>query len=228
MLIPKELKRHLKKLKGNVLQNLNRISSTEAVFTSIYKNRRWGDGESLSGTGSKIEQTRTIVRLLPQIFERYKITRILDIPCGDFHWMQNVNLSDTEYKGADIVADLIQNNVRWHSRDHVNFFVANIIADKLPRVDMVLSRDCLVHFSDRHIFKAIRTIKKSASKFLLTTTFPDHSNSNIVTGSWRALNLQAEPFCLPPPLELFNEGFHPKSSGISDKSLALWRISDLP
>lgn len=165
---------------------------------------------------------------MPQIFHQYEIKSILDIPCGDFHWMQNVDLSAIEYNGADIVSDLIQNNVRGHTRDHINFFVANIIADKLPRVDMVFSRDCLVHFSDKHIFNAICNIKQSKSKFLLTTTFPDHSNSNIVTGSWRALNLQAEPFCLPPPIELFNEGFHVKGSGVSDKSLALWRISDLP
>src|SRR5688572_28441319 len=186
MLILKESKKRLTRLKANVLQNLNRMRSVEGVFASIHKNRRWGDSESVSGTGSKVEQTRKVAELLPQIFQQYEIKSILDIPCGDFHWMQNVDLSGVEDNGADIVPELIQNNAKSHARNYINFFVANLITDKLPCADLVFSRDCLVHSSDRHIFSTIRNIKESKSRFLLTTTFPDHTNSNIVTGSWRA------------------------------------------
>ncbi len=227
-MIPKNVRYKLGRLRGNVLQNFNRLRSVEAIFTSIYNNHRWGDDESVSGTGSKIEQTKGIAAFMPQLFRKYNIRSVLDIPCGDFNWMQHVDLSTVNYLGADIVPGLISKNTRSYAAPHVNFFVADIIKDELPKVDLVFCRDCFVHFSDNHISAAIENIKNSGAEFILTTTFPHHSNFDIVTGNWRALNLQSEPFCLPQPLELFIEGFHPEKTGISDKSLALWRVSDLP
>ena len=35
---------------------------------------------------------------------------MLDIPCGDFYWMKEVDLKDIEYIGADIVDELIKKN----------------------------------------------------------------------------------------------------------------------
>jgi hypothetical protein len=228
MQIQQKLRYHLIKLKGNILQNVNRARSVKSIFSSIYFNHRWGDGESVSGTGSKLEQTKTIAAHLPHLFRQYSIQKVLDVPCGDFNWMRHVDLSKVQYHGADIVAPLIQRNKQLHMSPQVNFFVADIIEDELPRADLILCRDCLVHFSYGHIKKAITNIKKSNSLFLLTTTFPKHENSDIVTGSWRPLNMETEPFCFPAPLELFNEGYHKGDSGISDKALALWRIADLP
>ena len=227
-MIPKNVRYTLGRLRGNVLQNFNRLRSVEAIFTSIYNNHRWGDNESVSGTGSKIEQTKAIAAFMPRLFRKYNIRNVLDIPCGDFNWMQHVDLSAINYVGADIVPALISKNTRSYAAQHVNFFLADIITDKLPKVDLVFCRDCFVHFSDKHISAAIENIKKSGTELILTTTFPHHSNFDIVTGNWRPLNLQTEPFCFPQPLELFNEGFHPEKTGISDKSLALWRVSDLP
>ena len=47
---------------------------------------------------------------LPKVFDDFGIHTILDIPCGDFHWMKHVSLDSINYTGADIVADLIQKN----------------------------------------------------------------------------------------------------------------------
>ena len=227
-MIPKNVRYTLGRLRGNVLQNFNRLRSVEAIFTSIYNNHRWGDEESVSGTGSKIEQTKGIAAFMPLLFRKYDIRNVLDIPCGDFNWMQHVDLSTINYVGADIVPALINKNTLSYAAPHVNFFLADIIKDRLPKVDLVFCRDCFVHFSDKHISTAIENIKLSGAEFILTTTFPRHSNFDIITGNWRALNLQIKPFYFPQPLELFNEGFHPEKTGIADKSLGLWRVSDLP
>ena len=228
MLIRKDLKNRLVRLKGNVLQNFNRLRSVESIFSSIYRNRRWGNEESVSGTGSRIHETRTIAEFLPAIIQRYSIRSLLDVPCGDFNWMKQVDLSAVEYYGADIVDALIRKNIKLYAAQRFNFFRADMIQDQLPRVDLIFSRDCLVHFSYHHIFETLDRIKESKSGFFLTTTFVEHSNVDIVTGSWRPINLQREPFCFPPPIELVNEGYHSSASGVADKSLALWRISDLP
>ena len=57
------------------------------------------------------------------------------------------------------------------------------------------------------------------------TTFPDHVNTNdIEMGKWRALNLEAEPFNLPKPLHIINEGL---VGDAYDKSMALWTVEDI-
>ena len=228
MLIRNGLKNRLIRLKGNVLQNFNRIRSVESIFSSIYTNHRWGGEESVSGNGSRIDETRVIAEYIPDLVQRYTIRSMLDIPCGDFNWMRYVDLLAVDYYGADIVDALVRTNIRRYAAKGVNFFRADMTKDHLPGVDLIFSRDCLVHLSYQHIFEAIDRVRESRSRFFLTTTFVEHSNVDIVTGSWRPINLQREPFCFPAPLEVVNEGYHGRESGVGDKSLALWRISDLP
>ena len=221
-----EIVKSLRILKGNVLRNINRVRSVRSIFQSIYVNREWGDDESVSGTGSKRGQTTRIALMLPLLCREYNIKTILDIPCGDFNWMRFVKLSSLSYHGADIVPALVERNISAYTSENIRFFIADVIRDDLPKVDLILSRDCFVHLSDKHVLRAIENIKRSNSGLLLTTTFPEHQNSNIVTGSWRPINLEREPFSFPVPLSLINEGFH--TGEIGDKSLGLWRISDLP
>ena len=106
------------------------------------------------------------------------------------------------------------------------FHVGDVLTESLPKADVVLCRDCLVHFSARNVRRAVANIIRSGSTYLLTTTFPRrHSNRTIVTGDWRPLNLCAAPFNFPQPLQVISEE-HPEP--YADKSLGLWRISDLP
>lgn len=69
--------------------------------------------------------------------------------------------------------------------------------------------------------KALKSIRESGSRYLLTTTFPG-KNRDIVTGQWRKLNLQADPFNLPAPLKLFSEQC--TEPGGEDKALGLWAL----
>ena len=83
---------------------------------------------------------------------------MLDIPCRDFQWMKNVDLSSVEYIGADIVNELIQINDRKYSKKGTNFQQLNLIQDKLPKVNLVFCRDCLVHLSFSDTFLALNNI----------------------------------------------------------------------
>ncbi|MDP9278351.1 MAG: class I SAM-dependent methyltransferase, partial [Gemmatimonadota bacterium] len=99
----------------------------------------------------------------------------------------------------------------------------------LPEADVILCRDCLVHFSFANIVAAFRTIKASGAEYLLTTTFPDREiNNDIVDGDWRPLNLEASPFLLPAPVDVIVEGCMEEGGAYADKALAVWRIADLP
>jgi len=202
--------------------------SAERIFTAIYHGDRFGGTDSASGAGSDLDQTRVIIRELPRLFRELSISTILDIPCGDFYWMNSVDLGGLEYRGADIVDDLIRSNKEEYKRKNVEFQCLNIIDDRLPKVDLVLCRDCLVHFSFKDILLALDNICNSNSEYLLTTTFPlRKENHDIFTGRWRTLNLEIPPFSFPPPLRVINEEYSEHEGAYGDKSLGLWRIEDI-
>ena len=132
--------------------------STEDVFTGIYRDNAWGGIDSASGPGSDPSQTRILISELQALLEDLNISTMLDIPSRDFQWMKNVDLSSVEYIGADIVNELIQINDRKYSKKGMNFQQLNLIKDKLPRVDLVFCRDCLVHLSFSDTFLALNNI----------------------------------------------------------------------
>jgi hypothetical protein len=205
----------------------DRSKSMRNVFTEIYRNNSFGGIDSRSGTGSDLIQTDEIRRSLPGLLKDISAKTVLDIPCGDFHWMKDVELG-ARYIGADIVAELIEQNQKLYGNECRSFTTLDLVTDKLPKVDLIFCRDVLVHFSFEDIFSALRNIKCSDSNFLLTTTFTGRdSNTDIVTGQWRPLNLEKPPFALPSPILIINEKCTEGDGSWGDKSLGLWRISDI-
>ena len=94
---------------------------------------------------------------------------------------------------------------------------------------MILSRDCLGHFSFKTLKRAIRNLKASGATWLLTTTFPElERNEDIEDADWRPLNFERAPLNWPAPEEIINERCTEAGGAYADKSLALWRLSDLP
>ena len=198
------------------------------VFTDIYRRRFWGDQDSVSGPGSDFEQTRAVTEELPRLLRELDISTLFDIPCGDFHWMSNVELGQVDYLGADIVKQLIRQNEKRYQGPGRRFRCLNLIEDPLPEVDLVLCRDCLVHFSFEDLFKALRNLCRSRSRYLLTTHFPACTeNRQIATGDWRALNLVLAPFLLPEPRRVITENCTLEGGLHGDKCLALWELEEI-
>ena len=203
-----------------------RVSSKER-FREIYLRGTWGGTESASGPGSSLEETRVLRRVFPDILREMSVRSMLDIPCGDFHWMQHVDLSDVDYVGADVVPEMVAANARFATAN-ISFRRLNVMSDELPAVDLVLCRDCLPHFSFRDARKALENIAASGSRLLLTTTFTDRqTNHDINTGDFRALNLERPPFALLPALQLFNEECTLYDHALTDKSMGLWRLDQV-
>ncbi|MGI8892652.1 MAG: class I SAM-dependent methyltransferase, partial [Bacteroidia bacterium] len=178
----------------------------DEIFTAIYKKNYWSGNQSFSGRGSDLSQVSEIQKQIPLLLKKYNIKTILDLPCGDFFWMKELDLSNVSYIGADIVEELIEENKRRYQEDNISFTVLDLTQDDLPQVELIICRDCLVHLSFEHITKSIKNIKRSNSTYLLTTSFTAHNkNINIPTGNWRPLNLMVKPYNWPSPLEIINE-----------------------
>lgn len=193
------------------------------VFEDIYKSNTWGDKESASGTGSSLKATDHLRVELPALLKKYNIRSMLDLPSGDFNWMQSIDLKNIQYTGADIVPEIVERNKKFEAEQR-KFVQLNLISDPLPSCDLILVRDCLVHLPFAQAQEAVENIKKSNIQYLLATHFPDVQNKDIQMGQWRPLNLCAEPFSFPAPLEILSENLPGK---YKSKSLALWRVKDL-
>lgn len=170
---------------------------------------------------------------LPGLLRRFGIRRLLDIPCGDFNWMKEVELELEWYIGADLVEELIGQNAARFSGSaggSVRRFVRlDLTRDPLPEADLVLCRDCLVHFSSADIARAIGNLRRSGSRYLLATTFTGRRpHRDIVTGDWRPLNFERPPFRFPAPIATLDEKCQAEGGRYADKRLALWRVQDLP
>lgn len=197
-------------------------------FDSIYRGNGFVGTESLSGVGSTLFQTRVVRRELPILFKELAVRSVLDIPCGDFHWMREVDLGSVEYIGADVVEGLVRANNERYRQPGRRFEVVDLIAGPLPAADLIFCRDCLVHLPIADIKSALQTIGDSGATWLLTTTFLEcQHNRELDAAGWRALNLERPPFNLPPPERIILERCTEAGGRAADKALGLWRIATL-
>lgn len=208
-----------------------------ARFTRMYETNLWDGAESRSGDGSSLAATARVRAELPALFHQLGVRRLLDVPCGDFHWMAHVDLAAAgviAYVGGDVVEELVAANRARYSAASRTFVQVDLTAGPLPTVagsaaDSVLCRDCLVHLSFANIARALRVVRASGARYLITTTFLERTaNFDVVDGDWRPLNFERAPFDFPPPVAVLVEGCEEEGGAYADKALAAWPIPDLP
>jgi hypothetical protein len=198
-------------------------------FERILNTNLWGAAASVSGLGSEADATATLRAELPGLLRRFGVTSLLDAPCGDAGWINAANLGVTLI-GVDIVPELIAQLTARADRGEIrgDYRLADITRDALPRCDAILCRDCLVHLSFANIDLAIENFRRSGATWLITTTFPDwQTNADCEDGDWRALNFEHAPFSWGAPAALLNENCTEAGGGWRDKSLGVWRLSEI-
>ena len=207
-----------------------------ARFTRIHETNLWNNAESRSGDGSSLGMTARLRAELPALLRALGVRRLLDVPCGDFHWMAHVDLEAagvTDYVGGDVVEAIVAANVACHAAPHREFVRVDLTTGPLPDVagavaDALLCRDCLVHLSFANIARVIDVVRRSGIRYLIATTFLDRAaNGDIVDGNWRPLNLERAPFSFPPPVAVLVEGCEEEGGAYDDKALGAWLVSDL-
>jgi hypothetical protein len=202
--------------------------SHEAIFTEqLYQKNLWPVQKSISGPGSDLDHTKTIRKELPILAAELGISSILDIPCGDFSWMQMVDFGPCKYIGADIVEELVSRNNQQYASNGRKFIKLNILNDELPTVDLILCRDLFIHFPYGDIAKALTNIRKSRSKYFLTTShLLTTKNHDILAGQYRPINLLLRPFSFPTPIRIIYEDVLEGDTN-TGRTLSLWKVSDI-
>ncbi|WP_065286749.1 hypothetical protein [Mycolicibacter kumamotonensis] len=184
--------------------------------------------ETYSGWGSKVGLTKPIRDWLPSIFERYGIKTMLDAPCGDRNWIQHVDLTGIDYTGWDVEPFIIDHN-RARFPD-CNLSVVNLLTvDSVPKVDLILCRDFMIHLPNECITLVLEKFKASGSRYLAATHYPgapndascplDGGDENLPGYYCRPINLEAAPFSLAGRIEGV-----PEFPGGSNHELALFDL----
>lgn len=204
--------------------NMLLLKSSEDKFTWIYKYKHWGNIETVSGTGSTLNYTMNLRKELSPLIKKYSIKSLFDAPCGDFNWMKEFLFSENlNYIGGDIVKPLIDSlNKKFHS-NKISFIHFDLTKNIPPETDMMICRDCLFHLSNNEIKNVLQNFIDSKIPFLLTTTHINSgklfSNSDIVTGNFRLLDLTSDPFNLPIEVLFSIEDWMPPEPA---RKMCLW------
>jgi hypothetical protein len=204
-------------------------SHEQEVFEKIYSNNDWNDAESVSGPGSTLAATRLLRQNLQEVLNTLGISSLVDAPCGDMNWMRHLTHAFKPYIGIDIVPELIAKLRADPSLKGKHFQLNNIVTDILPQSDAIFCRDCLVHLPFAMIHQAIENWRLAGFKYLMVTTFPNHSeNKDCEVGQWRPLNFCAAPYHWPAPRLLISEFPEEMDWEYRDKSIGVWRLEDIP
>ena len=189
--------REAQRIKKRILRH----EDLEGRFTEIYRLNSWGSGESASGPGSSLAETKNLRERLPELIEKLSIRTVFDAPCGDFNWMKHViHQLKVEYIGGDIVAPVIEENRKMFGTGSIQFIHVDLVRDSFPRVDLVICRDCLFHLSYADARQVLHNFCKSGSSYLLTTTHLDTDefvNVDISTGDFKNIDLFSAPYNFP-------------------------------
>ncbi len=196
----------------------------DQVFSRYYRENHWGNPESRSGKGSSLAGSQYVREILPTWFRDYGIRRLLDAPCGDFHWMRHLVSELDEYVGADIVADLVRDVSERFGGPGVRFIQADLTRDPLPQMDAALCRDFLGHLPLALGLAALANLRRSGATYLISHSDPGE-NRDVPVGGFVWINLCAPPFDFPEPLA---EAAEPHNGGKNVRRIGLWRFSDLP
>lgn len=203
----------------------------KTTFTKIYEHNSWGGKESRSGPGSDSIATEKLKSKLVQLFKELEITSIVDCACGDFNWMKDVvvQVPNIDYLGVDIVDKVIEENNKKYRYSNCFFGVLDIVEDLLPKADLIICRDCLVHLSHNNINKFLKNFIESGSRYLLATSFTADRANEGINGAygWFPINLQKAPFSLPKPLRVIDEEYKLAAGTQLDKCMLLWSREQL-
>jgi hypothetical protein len=164
---------------------LNQNFVRKFIFYLIYKTNHWNRYQKInknnilvSGPGSipGSIQTKNIIDNLDFFIKKNNIKSILDMPCGDFSWMQDLIKKNNyiNYTGYDIVEDIIfYNNKKYYVS--INKILDNIKRSKVKFVACSNNNNAI-------------------------------NNKDIAVGQHRKINLTIEPFYMNEIFYAFSEG----------------------
>jgi SAM-dependent methyltransferase len=187
-------------------ETTNFRSAKEFVGFGV-REKEQGRRESISGPGSSLRATADTRKFLRDCLRELNVLSILDLGCGDWNWMREVELINGEgepvqYQGWDADEALVANLNRAYGSDTCRFLCADIITEEYPQVDLIIARDVLFHLPLELATTVVDRARKTA-RYMLSTSFlgvtqnDDIQQYNDIVGwGFHKINLNAHPINL--------------------------------
>lgn len=168
-----------------------------------------GRRESASGPGSSRAAAEPALRLLRRSLAERGIGSILDLGCGDWNWMRDLNLPSAgtdrviRYQGWDASETLVADLQTEYGRPGlIDFATCDLTTAPLPPVDLVILRDVLFHLPLDLALRVVTRVR-ATSRYLLSTSFLGMAENADISpylpiDGWgfHRINLNAAPFDL--------------------------------
>jgi hypothetical protein len=219
-----KLIRIFKRLKG--IPHSHLVGRTNADrFSAIYDQKVWafiGEGGSLSGPGSNAWATQDLVADLGSVLAELKVRHLVDIGCGDFGWMRNVQ-GDFQYTGVDVVQGVVSRLNDMFRSESRAFILADATVDDIPGGDAALCREVHFHLCFEDVWNIVRNLKRHNYRYLIATS--DNNtwfNADITSGDHRPLNLQKAPFRFPEPIRAIKD-----DKVAQQRIIGVWRLAEI-
>ncbi len=218
-----------------------RLSNFEAAQTFAdfgLADRDAGNRESASGPGSSRIIAQKTIELLNSTINAKNIRSILDLGCGDWNWMADVDLSQPpngaklRYQGWDASEKLVDELTRKYGiADEIEFNVRDITTAPLPKVDLIIARDVLFHLPIEIAVPLVNRIKLSCAYLVSTSFFDSQTNTDIAPYNaiegwgYYKINLNIPPFSLSQHLDVaYRE--KPEKLGAAPRYICLYDFTE--
>ena len=155
----------------NILINLN--------------NKLFGSGKKSLNLNNKF-----YINCLNQNIEKYNISSIIDIGCGNWEIYENINMNNINYLGIDNDENIIKLNLEKYGNDTIKFIKKDILKyDDIPKVDLFIIKDVIQEMSNDNIKKIIDKIIGLKPKLIIITSdilpYSINYNLNVKNGLYR-------------------------------------------
>ncbi len=176
--------------------------SNEDAFTRIYDEKLWGEnenGEGTSGTGSTVASTVEYRALVQKFMKDHRIKSVVDIGCGDWEFSRLMNWDGIDYTGLDVVKSVINKNKQKYAKSNIRFIHADISKYNLPKGDLLLCKDVLMHLPNKDVASVLRNFKKYMYCLVTNNISKNRNykiNRDIKRGGFRFVDVTRPPFNL--------------------------------
>ena len=194
------------------LSRNNLVEKFSSIFDDIYINKEWGPGKiqgGSSGPGSNVIANKKYINYLNDFIKEKNIKSIVDIGCGDWQIMKNINLNNIKYYGYDASKNVINNNNNKFKKENIKFIYSDLdLKTNYPKADLLICKDVLQHLSYKNINKIISQFNKFKYLFIIDDKNDSGNtiNKDIKDGGYRKIDIRNPPFNiknLSEPIQLW-------------------------
>jgi len=159
--------------------------------------------ESLCGGGSWKKNAIDAKEFIQEKIDLYDYETILDLGCGDWNWMNEIDFRGAQYLGVDCDAEMIYDNLVNYGKNGISFKVSDIFSMDLPEADLVICRDVLFHVRLELGCSLVEKLLNRSRLHFISTSFNQQKENQdprpytkIKDWGFYRINLMKDPFYL--------------------------------